>query len=264
MGQGDAGSINIHARDTVSFDGAGTLSFDAGRNNASATAATSQVALTAVGNGGNINIQTRSLSVTNGARLAASTFGQGNTGNINIQAANTVAFDGVNSSNGFASAALTSVQQGGVGKGGSINIQTGGLSLKNGGFLNASTLGEGDAGSVTINANTLEGIDGGQVRTTSASSGKAGNINLNVSDRITFAGSDRTYNTRLAQFDAQTVADAGAVSGLFADTDPNSTGQGGSLSITTGQLVVQDGAQVNVSSGELGMQGYYKSMHLFF
>lgn len=258
FGEGDAGSMNINAAGRVLFDGGGTVAFDQGQDSYSATAASSQVAPEAVGNGGNINIQAESLEVMNGARLTASTFGQGNTGSVNIHTASTVSFDGVNSSNGFASAALISVEPGAVGKGGGINIQTGGLSLTNGALLSATTFGQGNAGSVTINANTMEGINGGQVRTTSGSSSKAGNITLNVTDSVTLAGSDRTYNARLAQFDAETISGAGPVSGLFANTDENSTGQGGGLSITAGQLVVRDDAQVNVSSEGTGDAGTLK------
>ncbi|KAB8318821.1 filamentous hemagglutinin N-terminal domain-containing protein [Tolypothrix campylonemoides VB511288] len=44
----------------------------------------------ATGNSGDINIRTRSLSVTNGARLNTSTSGQGNAGNINIDSGSAV------------------------------------------------------------------------------------------------------------------------------------------------------------------------------
>ena len=96
LGQGDAGSVNINARDTVSFDGVRSNKFTSG--------AFSTVEFEAVGNAGGINVTTGSLSLTTGAQLAADTLGQGDAGSVNINARDTVSFDGVGS-NGYASAA---------------------------------------------------------------------------------------------------------------------------------------------------------------
>ncbi len=49
----------------------------------------------AIGDAGDINIKTKNLNLTNGARLDASTWGQGNAGKITITGADTVSFDGV-------------------------------------------------------------------------------------------------------------------------------------------------------------------------
>lgn len=68
---GNAGSITIEAGNTVSFD----------RSNASTS-----VDIEGVGNGGDLNITTRSLFLTNGAHLEVLTRGQGDGGNITINA----------------------------------------------------------------------------------------------------------------------------------------------------------------------------------
>jgi filamentous hemagglutinin family protein len=133
-GQGNAGSVNINARDTVSFDGGNTFS---------------SMEEGSVGNGGSINITTGSLSVTNGAQLAAGTFGQGNAGSVNINARDTVSFDGVGS-NGTSSTAESAVYKGAVGNSGEVNIKTGSLSVTNGAYLSAGTFGQGNAGSVNM------------------------------------------------------------------------------------------------------------------
>ena len=61
-GQGNAGNVTINARDTVSFD---------------SSSAASNVGFTGVGKGGNINIQARSLSLSNGAFFITSTLWTG-------------------------------------------------------------------------------------------------------------------------------------------------------------------------------------------
>ncbi len=238
-GLGNVGMISLQANDAVALVDSIIIS---------------DVYPQAAGNGGDISIQARSLSVTNGAQLIASTFGQGNAGNVSIQVSDTVSFDGVGS-DGFSSGAFSAVESGAVGNGGSINITTGSLALTNGAALSASTRGQGNGGNITLNANTLEAINGGQVLTTSRSSGSAGNITLDVTQSVTLAGSDHTYSDRLATFSEEVVSEAGPLFGLFADTSENSTGQGGDLRITTGQLSVRDGAEVNVSSQGSGNAG---------
>ncbi|MDV2992554.1 MAG: hypothetical protein N4J56_002208 [Chroococcidiopsis sp. SAG 2025] len=69
-----------------------------------------------------------------------------------------------------------------------------------------------------------------------------------MTDRIILSGSDPTYFERLAQFDENFVSDAGPASGVFASATKTSTGQSGSLNISTGQLNVRDGAEVTVSN----------------
>ncbi|MUG96608.1 filamentous hemagglutinin N-terminal domain-containing protein [Scytonema sp. UIC 10036] len=68
-GQGDTGSIIVDARDSVSFDRSNALS---------------EIGQGGIGKGGDIRINTRFLSVTNGAKLSTSTSGQGDAGSVII------------------------------------------------------------------------------------------------------------------------------------------------------------------------------------
>jgi filamentous hemagglutinin family protein len=88
-GQGDAGNINITVTDNISFSG--------GQDN-TRSAAFSTVERGAVGKGGEIKIASQNFTVTNGARLIASTRGQGDAGNINITATENVSFNGIKDS----------------------------------------------------------------------------------------------------------------------------------------------------------------------
>ncbi|MER3494473.1 MAG: S-layer family protein [Mastigocladus sp. ERB_26_2] len=254
QGQGDAGAINISARDVVSFDG---VSFNLANISGAASSVGSTEVANAIGNGSTITITTGSLFVTNGARLIANTFGLGNAGNINIQARDRVVFDGFGF-NGYSSGAVTNVESTGEGKGGSINITTSSLSIKNGAVLGARTRGKGDGGNIILNVEKLEAINGGQVFTTSFSSGKAGNITLNATDNVTLAGTDPTYFARRDRYTPVIVPNVGPTSGLFANTSDTSTGQGGELIINTGKLNIRDQAQVTVSSAGSGVAGSLK------
>ncbi|NJO42034.1 MAG: filamentous hemagglutinin N-terminal domain-containing protein [Cyanobacteria bacterium RU_5_0] len=247
---GNAGSITIIARDRVSFDGFNRVG--------GASGAFSSVAPSGVGNGGNITIETRELSLTNGGGLYARTEGNGNAGNITVNAA-LITLSGV-SSFFFSSGLFTDTRVNAEGQGGNITINTDSLNVRDGAVLSAQTSTNERGGTITVNANTLELANGGQLLTTASDSGEAGNIIVNVTDGITIFGSDSTFADRLAEFREQTdpiyfVSPVSSFSGLFANTELNSTGQGGSIQITTGQLTLQDGGTITVNSRGTGDAG---------
>ncbi|MCU0551837.1 MAG: filamentous hemagglutinin N-terminal domain-containing protein [Leptolyngbya sp. Prado105] len=169
FGQGNAGNITITASDAVSFDGVGSNGFSSG--------AFSSVAASGMGQGGNISITTGTFSLTNGAQVGPATFGQGNAGNITITASDVVSFDGV--SNGFSSGAFSSVESEGIGRGGTIAVNTNRFFITNGAVLSASSRGQGAAGNLEVTARQLhlDNLGSIQAQTTS---GEGGNIILQV------------------------------------------------------------------------------------
>jgi filamentous hemagglutinin family protein len=251
FGEGKAGSVIINARDTVAFDGVS-------RSIGIPSGAFSTARLASVGDGGDINITTGSLAVTGGARLSTSIEREGKAGNVIINARDTVAFDGV-ASNGISSGAYTSLEGGGKGDAGNINITTGSLFVMRGAVVSARTRGQGNGGNITVHANTLDAVNGGQLLTTSSSTGEAGDIHLNVTQSITLSGRRPRHLaqlTQLAQFRSGVVNNnVSPASGVFANTLSTSTNGGGDVTISTGQLTVRHGAQVSVKSEGTGNAG---------
>ena len=80
-GIGNGGSIDIVARDSIFLDGQGSR-------------ISSSVNQGAIGDGGDIKITANSLSLTNGAAIVTSTFGNGKAGNIAIELGNSLNVDG--------------------------------------------------------------------------------------------------------------------------------------------------------------------------
>ncbi len=255
LGRGDAGDVTIHAKSRVSLDGVGSNGFPSAVFSSVAEDPAGSLE-NPIGNGGDIQIATDLLTVTNGARLAASTVvGQGDAGGITIEARE-ISFDGVGSDG--PSGAFSAVGSEAVGNGIGINITTESLSLKNGAVLSSSTRGQGDGGNIILNTNTLEALNGGQIITTSFSSNEAGNITLKVTDSITLSGSDPTFFERLAQFDENVedvVIGVSPNSGLFANTEAGSTGNSGSIFIDPNSVIIRDGAQIAVNSDGSGVGG---------
>jgi filamentous hemagglutinin family protein len=270
FGIGDAGNITIDARDTVSFVGEGPDSFPSG--------AYTQVTAGARGQGGNVNITTGSLFVTNGAQLNTSTRGQGNAGNVNVYARDTVSFVG-ESPNYSSSGAYSRVEKTGVGHGGNIYIKTGSLLVSDGAFLSTNTRGQGDAGNLTIDArDTVSFVGAGPpaddfypsgaytevglgarghggdiyistgslwvtggafLSTRSLGIGDAGNVTINARDKVSFDGVGRS---KIYPY---------LGSGAYSQVDETGVGQAGDIYISTGSLEVTGGAYL--SAGTLGI-----------
>ncbi|MEH1840722.1 MAG: filamentous hemagglutinin N-terminal domain-containing protein [Nostoc sp.] len=266
-GRGDAGSIAIQARDTVSFDGVS--------NNGVPSRAASQVGDMAMGNGGSINITTGSLLITNGARLSASTLGQGDASSVAIFARDFVFF------NGLDSGVFSIVQSGAVGNGGNITIDSGTVSLNDGATLDTRTQGQGRAGNITVRARdsvSLAGIPTKIVTGVGAGSvGKGGNLDikatsLSLNDGATLisaiyidyfdkpAGRGDAGNTNIEVTGPVTIVGSkdGIASGIFSLVSPGGIGNGGNIMISSDSLSLTDGALMSASTSGEGNAGTLK------
>jgi large exoprotein involved in heme utilization and adhesion len=277
LGRGDAGSININARDTISFDDSSALSV---------------IDEQAVGNGGNIYVNTGSLYLTNGSQLDTSVFslGRGNAGNIIVNARDTISLDGTSPDGVRASTLFSEVVKGAVGNGGNVEVTTGSLFATNGGRLEASTEGQGNAGNVIINARDIVRFDGtsrdgrlssgalsnvvgnavgtgGNVEITAGSLfvangaqvdasteglGSAGNIIINARESIVIDG----FRDRDVGRDKSGVFIINIFSsGIFSDVGKDANGNGGDIRMTTGSLSLTNGARLDTSTSGKGNAG---------
>ncbi|HEY9669282.1 MAG TPA: S-layer family protein, partial [Coleofasciculaceae cyanobacterium] len=122
---------------------------------------------------GNIDIQTRSLSLTNNAELRASTSGQGDAGNISVREA-----DSISLSN---SSISTAVNADAVGQGGNVTLQSGLLSLVEGSTLTALSSGQGDAGNIQVNVADAINLDNSQITVNKqGTQGNAGTLDVSA------------------------------------------------------------------------------------
>ena len=236
-GTGDAGRIEVIARDSVSLSNS---------TKANSTQIGSDVAEGAVGDGGIIAIQTRSLSLTGGGQIGAIVFrelpdenipgGRGKGGNIQIEASDSISISGFDEQ-GFPSGLLTSTEEGAVGQAGDITVNTAQFHIADGASVDARTENHSKGGEININATTFEAVGGGQIQSNTSSSGNAGKLMINA-DRIMISGSDPTYSDRLRRFGDQVVTNAGPESGLVASSIGIGSGEAGSLTITARSLLL--------------------------
>ncbi len=173
------------------------------------------------GAGGDVTVTTGSLSLVGGATIGTSSFGIGNAGNITVTARQSVAIDGAvytTFDNETHPTGITSeLFTGAAGRSGNIAITTPVLKVTNGGTITATSNGTGDAGSITINATESASFDG---VVSFASVGQR--------DRISRAA-------------------------VIAGTDI--VGNGGTLTLTTSNLTLTNGAQLTAQTDGNGNAG---------
>ncbi len=212
------------------------------------------------GTGGNLTINTGELQIRDGAIAFTNSVGSsGDAGNLTVNATESVQLIGPSLARtsedvrrqGTFYSGLVSTTDGlasrtdlGPGEAGDLRITTPTLQVLDGALILGSTfINGGGGGSITVEANTLEATNGGQLRSSSTSSSTdAGNITLKVSDGITLTGEGSGPL-------------AGESSGVFADTFPNSTGDGGNIFIDSTTMIIRDGARVAVNSEGIGIGG---------
>ena len=273
-GVGDAGSILVQEADFVSLT-----------NNSSISTAVNE---DAEGQGGNIDIQTRSLSLTNEAEVTASTSGQGDAGNITVMDADSVTLD-----KSSISTAVEQTESGEltVGEGGEITLQTNSLFLTENSQVSSTTSGIGSAGSISIlnadsvslsdnssisteiestgvakqpsnieiNTRSLSLTEDSEISASTAGTGDAGSINLNA-NQVTIQG-----DSEVSAFTSSTGGDAGSLQ-INAPNSVKISGTGGllvqatngrtagNLTVKTGELILAEGASVTVSNPQ-GLAG---------
>ncbi|MDV3001593.1 MAG: hypothetical protein N5P05_003199 [Chroococcopsis gigantea SAG 12.99] len=249
---GEAGNIDIKATGTLNLEQQSQIS--------------NTLNLWAVGKAGDINITAENLSVKDGAQIGTLTQGVGDAGNINLIVGGTISFDGMDA-NWFQSGALSQVQPGAQGNGGTVKLTARSISFSNFGGVSVSSSGEGNAGNVILNGGDEIVLDGGYVLAGVASggNGKGGDINVNTpfltlvngAQLVSTIFEDASGTAGNINIIANSISLSGVADGYQTAIFSNvyGTGNGGNINLTTGKLSITDQAQLvttNVGQGNAG------------
>ncbi|MBD2210320.1 filamentous hemagglutinin N-terminal domain-containing protein [Nostoc linckia FACHB-104] len=267
FGTGKGGDLTIDAKDSLEV--VGDL-FNRGSTIITSTFGS--------GDAGNLNISTGSFSIRDGAQVNTGTSGAGNGGNLTINTSQNLQIFGMSSDGSTVSSLGASANRRSTGNAGNLTINTQDLLLRDGAQVNGTTSGQGiggnltinargkveligtsldgniptafstsanrgltgDAGDLTINTQDLFVRNGAQITTSTYGRGQAGNLNVNASNKVELSG---------------TSANGRIISGLGASVQQGSTGDAGSLTIKTLDLLVRDRAGIFVNSQGTGNAG---------
>ncbi len=265
FGAGDAGNLTVNADTSVKLSG--TTAAD-GRQFPSGLFTTTR----GDGAAGDLTITTLALLVQNGALVSASTFGKGKAGTLTVNASDMVELIGT-SANGSPSGLSTTTQ--GDGAAGDLTITTLALLVQNGAIVANDTFGAGDAGNLTVNASDLVTLSGTAAIGRSRSGllaqvgrpgarGNGGNLTIETGQLLVQNGALVSTATlgigdagNLTVKASDSVKLSGTAGGIASALTTRTIGAGdaGDLTIATGQLIVQDGAEVTASTFGKGSGG---------
>ena len=257
-----AGNVDIHATGAINLtDESVIYNLVSGR---------------ARGKGGDINLTTSQLFVSNGSQLGTITFSGGAGGSLTVNASSDVQLRGTSADGRFPSGLFT--YNANTGDAGNLTITTDKLLVSGGAQLGAYTSGAGNGGNLTVNASSGVQVIGRSAndragsrlfaQTEPNSSGKAGDLTINtdtllvrdgaqvsVSTFGTGNGGNLTVNASSGVQLIGTSINGRVKSGLFAEANSGSSGKAGDLTIHTDTLLVRDGAQISASTFSTGNGG---------
>lgn len=226
--------------------------------------------------GGDIQVHGRRVVIVDGSQIETTTLGALAGGTLTVKAKESLEVIGISVDDKYSSGLLARVEPQASGVGGSINIETDNLNVRDGGIIAASTRGvgqggnleviafdsvqvsgaaanyipaglfttteneaTGSGGNLIIKTDNLSIQNGGVVAAGTTSNGRSGDIEIKANNSVQLSGSYIPIRSRLT---------AGTVS----------VGDAGNLSIETEQLTVQDNANVSVASLGSGKAGELK------
>ena len=251
---GNSGAITLIANNSISLENSPILSDTAG-----------------LGRGGNITIVANELIAKDGAVVSASTTGEGTGGNLIVNASETVQLIGTRPDNSQFPSGLVA-RTFGDGDGGDLLINTRNLVIQDGALVSTSTFGEGQGGSLTVNSldsvevigTTVDSQFGSILFATARNFGSAGSLTINTSKLSVRDGAQVSVGTFSEGQGGDLVINAtesieligtssNSNAGLFARAEGN--GSAGNVRIMTGILTIQDRAQIDVGTLDMGTGG---------
>lgn len=260
---GNAGNLTVRASEVevrgTTFDGLASASLNA------------NVEPTGTGNGGNLMIDTERFTVLDGGNVSSANLGQGNGGSLIVNASDYVKVSGTSANGRILSGLFTQTQ--GAGDAGNLSISTGRLTVQDGGRVSASTYSQGQGGILSVIADSVEligmsadGRNPSSLFATTGSTGNAGDLKINTRQLLVRDGAEASVATGGAGNGGSLTVNASdsvqligtSVDGRFRSLLSSSTissGDAGDVNITTGRLIIQNGAVASVSTTGKGNGG---------
>ncbi|HCF26453.1 MAG TPA: hypothetical protein DEV81_04410, partial [Cyanobacteria bacterium UBA11049] len=226
LGAGNGGELAVNASESVELIGVTPL-------DQTSSGLYTSVDPTGTGNAGNLIVNTRRLIVRDGAQILAGTLGAGDGGDLTVNAAESIELTGVSPIALYPSGLFNGTEDF---------------------YVHERGLTTGKAGDITVNTSRLIVRDGAKVQAASrGNAGQAGNLAVNAKEFVELSGQPP---------DGAIGGRTGLVSNTVNESIPGdgtvNTSNSGSVTVSTGRLIVRDGARIAVNNEGTGKGGEMK------
>jgi filamentous hemagglutinin family protein len=241
-----------------------------------------------LGQGSNIEVVATTVNLLTAGGLRTTTFGEGNSGNLSVEALQSIQVTGFSPRDRLNSVSIVQTVAFASGQAGSVSLNTGDLSITNGGqvlsgtqgtgnggaisiaasrgvtisggrqeglsILVTGSLGVGNAGDVSITSPVVNVLGGGQLGASSTFIGSSGNISI-FADRVTVSGyfTEPSNQVRPSLINADAFSDP--IFQAFGLPTPPVLSDSGTITITAREIEVSNGAQIRVLNTGAGNAG---------
>jgi filamentous hemagglutinin family protein len=260
LGQISSGTFGPGAAGSVFVDVAGPLSI-AGPRASFPTGIFAAAFAEGTGNAGDVAVKAGSLSVVNGGEISSTTAGFGNGGSVRLTTPGALVLEGLGTGITASAAGPQS------GRGGSVMVDAGKLTIKGGAQIASTTVGAGAGGPVQVTVRgplSLSDPDSG-INASATASGNAGSVMVGA-PQITIASgatiASTTAGTGVGGSVAVTTPGALLLDGMgtsgtqiSASAIGPQSGPGGSVTVSAGSLTIRGGAQIASTTAGLGNGG---------
>ncbi|MEH1836728.1 MAG: filamentous hemagglutinin N-terminal domain-containing protein [Nostoc sp.] len=219
LDQGRGGNIRVVADDSIFLNGLASISSSS----------------TGQRDSGNIELKTRSLTLSNGGKIGTEASGRGNSGNLLVNASDFVNLSGITTFTNPLTEKLDFIGSG----------------------LTTSAFGAGNGEQLTINTRKLSINDGGYITTTSNQSGRGGNLIINAKDSVEVVGRSPNLASRVATSTLGS-GDAGDMKvntpqllvrdGAEVLSNARGTGNAGMMTINASRIRLDNQASLNTNT----------------
>lgn len=235
--EAQAGNITINATKAVKLNNSGNINNEVNFG---------------IGNAGNIEINTGSLSVIDGGFISASTSGRGDGGRILINAGESVVLE-KGENNNFTSI-YSNVESSGIGNSGGVNITAEFLEVNRGAQIQSIVSGRGNSGKIIIDSSTVS-LDGRSIDdfpsgafslVTEGGIGNAGGLEITANSFLmtnraqilsNTAGMGNAGNVNILVEDEVNLVNSSILAEV---TEGTGMGEGGDINITTNSFIKSD------------------------
>jgi filamentous hemagglutinin family protein len=254
LGSGNGGDIRIDASKSIELTGTVSESASTGFEPSTVSTEVADVS-SATGDGGNLSVNTSTLTIKEGAQINATARNAGNGGVLTINADKSILLNGFAPQAEFRGFGLSGIlvaaqssfedESGNVipttGNSGTLNLNTQELTIENGAAISAGTFSLGDGGNANLNVNRLVVRNGSEIRVSSllgtdpldTQRGDGGTLNINAKESVEVTGTGNINGTDVK-------------SSLLATGESN--GDAGNINLNSSSLTVSNEGSISAAT----------------